>query len=557
MALFRCLIAVSILVSGISEREALAANPIRRVVTMLQNLQKKVEAEGKRDAELFEKYMCYCTNGAGDLEKSISAADTKIPQVDSAIKEAKAQKAQLEADLEQHKADRAAAKDSIAKATALRAKQASAYSKESSDYKTNIAAMGKAIVAIEKGATGFLQTSAASVLRRLTIEMELSNVDRDVLSAFLSEGSSGGYAPQSGQIVGILKQMKETMEKDLADSTAAEESAKANYDALVAAKTKEINANTAAIEKKTQRHGEVSVEIVNMEEDLDDTAKALAADKQFLADMEKNCATKKEEYDVVKATRAEEQLAILDTIKILNSDDALDLFKKTLPSASFLQTKVAASKVRAEAVRALQAKGHHDSRLDLISMALRGKAVNFDKVLKMIDDMVVLLGNEQTTDDEKKAYCESNLDKTEDEAKALDQNIADLEKEIDETKNAIATLISEIDALSQGIKDLDASVADSTETRKSEHQNFVDTMASDSAAKELLAMAKNRLNKFYNPKLYVAAPKVAFFLLGFGTERYRGPTPPTVTPRTASSKKTASWQCGESSLDQFCLRRLA
>ena len=55
MALFRCLIAVSILVSGLSEREALAANPIRRVVTMLQNLQKKVEAEGKRDAELFEK----------------------------------------------------------------------------------------------------------------------------------------------------------------------------------------------------------------------------------------------------------------------------------------------------------------------------------------------------------------------------------------------------------------------------------------------------------------------------------------------------------------------
>merc|ERR1719324_1370158 len=32
-------------------------------------------------------------------------------------------------------------------------------------------------------------------------------------------------------------------------------------------------------------------------------------------------------------------------------------------------------------------------------------------------------------------------------------------------------------------------------------------MANDGAAKELLGFAKNRLNKFYNPKLYKAPPK--------------------------------------------------
>merc|ERR1712187_142368 len=40
------------------------------------------------------------------------------------------------------------------------------------------------------------------------------------------------------------------------------------------------------------------------------------------------------------------------------------------------------------------------------------------------------------------------------------------------------------------------------------NQAFQEMMASDSAAKELLGIAKNRLNKFYNPKLYKAAPKV-------------------------------------------------
>merc|ERR1719487_1997800 len=334
--------------------------------------------------------MCYCKNGAGQLEASIGAAETKIPQVDSSIKEAESLHAQLEADLKQHKADRADAKDAIAKATAIREKEASVYAKDSSDAKTNIAAMGKAIVALEKGATGFLQTSAASVLKRLSIEMDLSSTDRDMLSSFLSGGS--GYVPQSGEITGILKQMKDTMEKDLTDMTAAEESAKQNFDALVSAKEAEIAANTKAIEAKTVRSGEVAVEIVNMKEDLDDTSKALAEDQKFLADLSSNCATKKDEYDVVVKTRAEEQVALAETIKILNDDDALELFKKTLPSASLLQVSITQRQVQDRVMQVLKnGKRSKDSRVDLIMLALRGKAVDFSKVTKMIDDMVDLL----------------------------------------------------------------------------------------------------------------------------------------------------------------------
>eukprot|EP00929_Paragymnodinium_shiwhaense_P032301 TRINITY_DN1792_c0_g2_i1.p2 TRINITY_DN1792_c0_g2~~TRINITY_DN1792_c0_g2_i1.p2 ORF type:complete len:733 (-),score=290.14 TRINITY_DN1792_c0_g2_i1:106-2223(-) len=512
---------------SVQETEGVRANPIRRVVTMLQEMQKKVEAEGKKDEALFDKYMCYCKNGASTLEGSISAADTKIPQVESAIKEAEATKAQLDADLKQHKSDRADAKDAIAKATALREKEASVYAKDSSDFKTNVAAMGKAITALEKGATGFLQTSAASVLKRLSIEMDLSNTDRDVLSAFLSQGQ--GYVPQSGEITGILKQMKDTMEKDLSDITAAENEAIANYDALVKAKEAEIAANTKAIEEKTVRSGEVAVEIVNMKEDLDDTSKAMLEDKKFLQDLEKNCATKKDEYDVVVKTRADEMLALAETIKILNDDDALELFKKTLPSPALLQVREANKHISGRAAAALkQAK---DPRINFITLALRSKAVNFDKVIKMIDEMVTLLGKEQTTDDQKKAYCEANLDRTEDEAKALAQTIADLEKAIEEATGEIATLTDEIKALVKGIKELDDQVEEATETRKSEHDNYVTTMANNNAAKELIGVAKNRMNKFYNKALYKEAPKRELseedrtaVSLGLGT------APPTPAP---------------------------
>merc|ERR1712190_329568 len=98
--------------------------------------------------------------------------------------------------------------------------------------------------------------------------------------------------PQSGQIIGILKQMKDTMEKNLAEVNAAEEEAIKAFKGLAAAKSKEIQANTDAIEAKTVRHGETGVAIVNEKEDLDDTQKALGADKQFLADLDKNCEAK-------------------------------------------------------------------------------------------------------------------------------------------------------------------------------------------------------------------------------------------------------------------------
>merc|ERR1719482_1537795 len=270
------------------------ANPIRRVVTMLQMMQKKVEAEGEKEKELYEKFVCYCKSSKGTLAKSIEDAETKIPQVESDIKAAETELAQLNEDLNSHKADREEAKAAMAKATEMREKEAAAFAKEKANDDSNLAALKKALAAIEKGmAGGFLQTSAAAVLRKLVLSSEISNNDRDTLTAFLTQGSGQGYAPASGEIVGILKQMGDTMVKDIADLIAQEEAAKKAYDELMAAKQKEVDSLTKAIEEKTKRLGEVGIELVNLKEDLDDTAQTLMEDKKFLADLEKNCEAKK------------------------------------------------------------------------------------------------------------------------------------------------------------------------------------------------------------------------------------------------------------------------
>merc|ERR1712203_1267415 len=100
-------------------------------------------------------------------------------------------------------------------APAIRKKEAAAFAKFPEDSDTNLGALAKAIPAIETGMRGsFLQTNAALVLRRFTMEKaELQDETRQELLAFLSGKGSEDYAPQSGQIVGILKQMLEEMDK--------------------------------------------------------------------------------------------------------------------------------------------------------------------------------------------------------------------------------------------------------------------------------------------------------------------------------------------------------
>merc|ERR1719210_1577977 len=274
-----------------------------------------------------------------------------------------------------------------------------------------------------------------------------------------------------------------------------------------------------------------------MKNDLSDTEAALLADKGFLAELEKGCATKTAECEVIVKTRSDELAALAETIKILNDDDALELFKKTLPSASasFVQVEVTTKTLRTRALAAIrqaaQAAGRPNrAQLDLIALALTGKKVEFGKVIKMIDDMVSLLKEEQVDDNNKKEYCLLEFDTSDDKKKALERKLADENAAIASAQKAIETLTEEIAALEAGIAALDKAVMEATDQRKEENADYKELMASDTAAKQLLGIAKNRLNKFYNPKLYNPPAKTELSAEGRIEEDISGTAAPTPPP---------------------------
>merc|ERR550514_460427 len=164
-------------------------------------------------------------------------------------------------------------------------------------------------------------------------------------------------------------------------------------------KTEEIESAGKAVESKTARSGTAAVETVQAKADLEKTEKALAEDIEFSANLAKNCATKQKEWDERCKLRAEEIEAISDTIEMLNSDDALELFKKTLPSAAaasaFIQTSMGTRSQQRRAMtlirKAMSTDKTHSVNREVMLMALRSGVHGFEKVVGMVDGMVGVL----------------------------------------------------------------------------------------------------------------------------------------------------------------------
>merc|ERR1719191_708717 len=258
-----------VLLAGPAAGLSAGANPIRKVVTLMQNMQKEIEETGVKEKELFDKFMCYCSGGTGDLTKAAADAKAQIEQLSAQLKSEEAEKSGIAQELIDHKKDRESAGSDIEEATVLREKEAADYAALKADSETNIAAMAKAIPAIEQGMAGaaLLQMPGGDRLKKLVESYpNVDSMDHRDTVAFLEQGATERGA---GEIVGILKAMKDDMEAELKEAVADEEKAIAGFGDLKASKEKEIEMATESIETKMARAGELAVSVVQTKDALE------------------------------------------------------------------------------------------------------------------------------------------------------------------------------------------------------------------------------------------------------------------------------------------------
>merc|ERR550532_1049023 len=295
------------------------------------------------------------------------------------------------------------------------------------------------------------------------------------------------YAPQSGEIFGILKQMKESFESNLSDSQKEEMANQKAYEELKAAKTDKIKAGQDQIDTKTQ-------------ESLEDTKASLSADEEFLMMLKEKCSTTDAEWEERQKTRQLEMEACSKALAVLSSDDAHDLFTKTFNPALVQVESKAKSERRSRASEVLSRVAHRVNSPRLAALALKVKLDAFERVKKAIDDMVAALLKEKADEIKHKDFCVDEFNTNQLQTEKKEREKSDLIAKIEDLEMTIKALTEAIDKLKSEIAEMQVQMKRAGEDREKENKDFQQTVADQRASQKLLQAALGVLSEFYGKK---------------------------------------------------------
>merc|ERR1719240_1136743 len=302
------------------------------------------------------------------------------------------------------------------------------------------------------------------------------------------------YAPQSGAIFGILKQMKETFETNLASSQKEEMTSQSAYEDLKSAKESEIGAGTDLKDTKTQELADTDAKLASDKQELEDTRNSLAADQKFLMNLKETCQMTDQEYAERTKTRTEEIKAVSEALAILSSDDAHDTFTSTF---NFVQTSAKKSQ-REKAAAMLAAVAKNANNPCMSALSVRVRLDQFKKVSEDIDGMVKDLKAEKAADVKQKDFCVEALHKNSVALEMKARDIEQLDGKIAELTAQIETLAKEIEALQKEVAEMQIQLKHAGEDRELENNDFQKVIADQRATQQILTAALDKLKGFYD-----------------------------------------------------------
>jgi len=522
-----------------------APSPIRKVVTMIEEMKATVEKEAKEDLKAYDEYKCWCDTGGEEKKAAIEYATETIADLEAFLGEAAGREGELKTEIGVLTQDIADDNSAIAQASGVRDKENSEFAASETDLKASIGLLKEAIETISKAQT-LAQVGPALVEVRSVVKRHVGNFEGvmqkdlfDMLGSFdkilgnhknqdpspfmgevflpkrdaavleqegdaaPSGGAAGAksYNSQGGQIVGLLAAMQDEMVRDLSASQKEEFKALVDFQNLRAAKLAEIEATTSQKELTETALADLLNKAAKAHEDLESTKESKAADEKFLAELEKNCQVVDQEYAERSKIRADEVVALAETIEILTGDDARELFAKSV-GTSFIQTDMSVTAQEKMTDKVMQtllktAKKHHD--LALMSLAVNIKLDAFDKVKKTMAKMLAELKTQQQNEVEQFEMCKKNIDETEDSIKVENNNKDDLDETNKDLTNTLATLADQIKTLKQEVSDQEVALKKAGIDRKAENELYQQSIADQRATVTILNMALDRMKKFYTP----------------------------------------------------------
>merc|ERR1719515_469541 len=430
MALLRCTIGALLLLtcfaSDISvEADAAKNRPVTKIINLLKQMLKELEAEAEADEEIYDKLACWCESTEKDKTKVNVDAKVNIERLKRKIDENTELSVNLALEIKNLESQIYTLNGSLDKASAIRMKELAEFNEEEKNLISSIKSLKDAIIVLKKHST-LVQVDEASQTDMLSVSAALEHAmqkhaellggvltpsQRRMAAAFVQDGPRGfkSYNPQSGEILGVLEQMKETFEKDLSAAQKAEIEASTAYEALKASIEKELDASKNLWGRKTQELASVSIKLADAKTDLKNIMATLDINIKFLVTLKDKCAKIDAEYEARVAERNAEIEAITKALSFLTSDDAHDLFTKTFNAALLQKEAADQKKLRSQVSEVLKKAAKESNNPRLAALAYQIRLDAFTKVKAAIDDMIATLTKEQADEVKHKDFCNDEL----------------------------------------------------------------------------------------------------------------------------------------------------
>jgi len=359
---------------------------------------------------------------------------------------------------------------------------------------------------------GSLVKLKASVKKALASASVLMNAkEKRTVNSFLQAPFTGTYTSQSGEIVGILKNMRDTFKENLASIRAAEKAAAEAHEKFMKIKKEEYDSMTAMYEEKQGKLGENDDALATEREMLEEAKDSLAYDEEFLAKLIPMCEKKAKEFTQRNMLRANEEAAISKAIAILNSDAAFEAFGKVKatseggmgPVLLQIQQHDHHASTRKNVLKLLQGFARKHKSLKIARIMVLLEAENpFETVLKEIKKMIAILDEEQKADDEQLEWCGSEREEYHGNKEKAEASIQDLEAEIEKLDDSINNpetgFIATIKENEGMLKNNHDSQVEETTDRADENKAYQISIKNTVAAQELLEKAIKVLKEYYS-----------------------------------------------------------
>jgi len=532
---------------GVTSASAVTAVNPAKVVKLLENIIVQSKAEAETERVLFAKYKCYCDSSTAERnaamalgKENIAVLTAKIEALQGSTGELSSQVATLTEGLASTARDLSAAVSMYTKAEkACRLKKAdltnaigqmnsavSTLNSVGADQTAKTGADSSQFLAGFKNGkaakASFLSVGSAVQSAVGQVQAFMSEKQYDAYTALVqAEGPGGTYTSQSGAVMGIIKNMRDTFESDLAETLKEEAVRVTAFRGRMELLTKDKQDKEALKKAAETKMGQNDISLTGAKGSLTVAKNAYKSDDEFLngstgqvksAGLTATCTEKTADYETRKSLRVNEDAAVAQAVSILSSDSAFASFEttdstKTAAAASFLQLSSSPDVrdvMQRLLHRAASEKGMHTTkRLNHVVSMLAAKNP-FDVVLKEITAMIEVIKSEGAADATKAAWCNEERKENQADLRATGTSISTLEGKVLTNTLAIKRANTGFEAMiakeEGNLLTNTQNQASQTTTRATENQAYQTDIKNLGAVQGLLSNAIKVLSNFYGEK---------------------------------------------------------